>query len=144
MEPGANFSAWMNWNRCRPAILVLPAGVAAFLPRLHEAQPAAARINSRALAGMSDSELNVSRKRLAAFDVFLGNHVENVVKFALRFLRRAANRVAAVNRRNVGNVASVVVTAANNVIIEQRFHDGNLARKPRWRKGGKCPRQPAH
>ena len=38
IQPAANFSAGMDWNSRRPAILVLPAGVTAFLPRLHKTE----------------------------------------------------------------------------------------------------------
>ena len=63
--------------------------------------------------------------------MFLGNHVENIVKFVLRFFRRAANRVAAVNGRNVSDETPVVVPVTNDMIIEKRFHAGNLAHEPR-------------
>ena len=86
---------------------------------------------------MGDGEFHVVRQRLAALGVFLGNHVENVVKFVLRLFRRFANRVAAVNRRNVGDVTPVVVPMANDVIIEECFHGDNLAHEPdgwKWKK----------
>jgi hypothetical protein len=80
---------------------------------------------------MGDGEFDVVWKRFAAPGVLLGNHVENIVKFVLRLLRRLAKRVAAVNRRNVGDKAPVVVPATDNLIIEERFHGGNLTHE--WR-----------
>ena len=68
--------------------------------------------------------------KLIALGVFFGNHLKNVMKFLLRLLRRVANRMTAVNGRNIGNKASVVVRSANDMIIEKRFHNGNLAHMP--------------
>jgi hypothetical protein len=34
--------------------------------------------------------------------------------------------MATVNRRNVGNIATVVVPVADDMIIEERFHRDNL------------------
>jgi hypothetical protein len=93
---------------------------------------------------MSDGELHVFGKRFAAFGAFLGNHVENIVEFALRLLRGAANRMASANGGNIGNVAPVVVAAANDMIIEERFHSDNLAHEPDGRKGKNVSGQPAH
>lgn len=66
--------------------------------------------------------------------MFLNDHVENIVEFALRFFRRAANRVAAVNGRNVGDITPVVVPMTDDMIIEERFHVGNLTHEPGERK----------
>ena len=74
--------------------------------------------------------MHVVGKRLSALGVFLGDHVEDIVEFVLRLFGCAANRVAAVNCRNIGDIASVVVAVANDVIIKERFHDGNLAHEP--------------
>jgi hypothetical protein len=40
--------------------------------------------------------------------------------------------MTAFNGRNIGNKASVVVRAANDMIIEKRFHGINLAHLARW------------
>ena len=78
---------------------------------------------------MGNGELHVLGKRFAAFGAFLGNHVENIVEFALCLLRCATNRMAAVNGGNIRDIAPVVVAAAYDMIIEERFHDDNLAHK---------------
>jgi len=79
---------------------------------------------------MGDGKFHVAGKRFAALGVFFGNHVENIVEFVLRFFRRAANRVAAVNGRNVGDETPVVVPMTNDLIIEERFHAANLTHEP--------------
>ncbi len=79
---------------------------------------------------MSHGEFHVVGKRFAALGELLGDHVENIVEFVLRFFRRAANRVTAVNRWNIGDITPVVFPMTHNVIIEERFHGGNLAHEP--------------
>jgi hypothetical protein len=83
---------------------------------------------------MGDRELDVVGKRFTALDVFLGDHVEDVMEFPLRLFRRGANRVTTVNRRDVGDVTAVVVPVTDDLIIEERFHGGNLAHEPGGRK----------
>ena len=75
---------------------------------------------------MGDGELHVVGKRLVFSGKLLGDHVEHVVKFVLRLLRRAPNGVAAFNRGNVCDVTAVVIAPANDLIIEQRLHGMKL------------------
>jgi hypothetical protein len=48
----------------------------------------AARTNSFALAGTGDGEFDVAGELLAAFSEPLGNHVKDVLEFALRLTRQ--------------------------------------------------------
>lgn len=91
-------------------------------------------MNSLALAGMSDGQFNILGQRGTALGVLFRNHIKNVLKLALRFFRRAANRMATVNGRNIGHKTPVRVPMANHVIVKQRFHWRNLTRDGHSRK----------
>ncbi len=78
---------------------------------------------------MANHQFHIIRKRLPAFGVFLSNQVENIVKFLLRLLWRAANCMTTINRRNVGDKTPVIVTAADHMIVEKRLHGGNLVQE---------------
>jgi len=132
----------MNRNRRCAAVSVLSAGMAAFLPRLYETQLPGNTHQFPGFSGMGNRNFHVIRQLLAALGIFLGNHFKNAMPFVLRLLRRVANRMTAVNRWNIGNKTSVVVRAANNMIIEKRFHNVNLAHKGRWEKWKNSPSCP--
>jgi len=87
----------------------------------------AARINSFALAAMDNSELDVVGELSATVGEFLGNHVKNVLKLALRLLWRGPNRMAALDGWNVRDITAVVIAAANDLIVEQRLHSRNTS-----------------
>lgn len=57
------------------SVIVLLAGVAAFILDVNEPSFAAECISSFALAGMSDRELYAIGKKFAGFREFLGHHV---------------------------------------------------------------------
>ena len=81
---------------------------------------------------MGDGQLDILWQRLAALGKLLDHHVEDVVKLLLRRLGRAADRVAALNGRHVGDATPVVVPMADHMVVEERFHDGKLAQP--WEK----------
>ena len=71
---------------------------------------------------MSHDKPNVVRQRTAARSKFLGNHIEDVMEFLLRFLGRGSDGVAPFKRRNVSDVAAVIIAAADDLVIEESFH----------------------
>jgi hypothetical protein len=75
---------------------------------------------------MGHGELDVVGKLSAALGEFLGNHVKDVLKLALRLLWRGPDRMAAFNGRNIGDIAAVVIATANDLIIKQRLHSQKI------------------
>jgi len=61
------------------------------------------------LAGMSDQRPNVRRKGTPFFCVLLHDHVEDVGQRCVRLLWSTAYRVAACDRRHVGDKCAIVI-----------------------------------
>jgi hypothetical protein len=75
---------------------------------------------------MGDRELHVVGKRLFLFGKLVDDHFEHVMKCVLSLLGSLPHRMASFNGGNVGNVSSVVITPANDLIIEERLHRERL------------------
>jgi hypothetical protein len=77
-------------------------------------------------------ELHIVRKRPAALGIFFGDHVKDVLELPLRLCRRGPNCMATLDSRNKSDVAAVVVSPANDLVVKQRLHFEGVYLIPPW------------
>lgn len=71
---------------------------------------------------MDDFQLNVVRQGFSALGELVGDHLEDVMQLLLSFFWCVADGMAPVDRRDIRDIAAVIVAATNDMVVEERFH----------------------
>ena len=71
---------------------------------------------------MNNGELDVVRQGTALRRELIGYHFEDMLQFGVRLRGGSAEGMTAIDRRNIGHVAPIIIPATDNLVIKKSLH----------------------
>ena len=71
---------------------------------------------------MNNGELDVVRQGTAPRRELIGYHFEDMLQFGVGLRGGSAEGMTAIDRRNIGHVAPIIIAATDNLVIKKGLH----------------------